>query len=184
MLRNFALGVIVVGAGLSQADPQTPSIEIGNARLRLGMTFAEVGSRLEPTYRLTAVPGNTNAFIVMTKAGPPFTGVGEVKFSVERLLQFARRDWSPSDQHEGVRAVEALYTALTRVMQPVQYQGRSGTLAETCRCSVSIATTPAGESKHIEISDGQRKIVLDVMRGDGSAAGGVLTIGETVGSVK
>jgi hypothetical protein len=184
MLRNFTLGVILVGAGLSQADTQTPSIDIGNARLRLGMTFAEVASRLEPAYKLTAVPGNTNTFIVMTKAGPPFVGAGEVRFSVERLLKFARRDWGPSDQHEGVRAVEALYTALTRLMEPVQYQGRSGVLAETCRCSVSIAATPTGESKHIEISDGQRKIVMDVMRGDGSTAGGVVTIGETVGSLK
>ena len=178
MLKTLVIGVLVLAGGLPQTGSARPpqSGTIGAVELRLNMKRDEVLSLLAPTYTIST------GGMVTTRSGPPFGVAGTVSFSDSGLLTHVSRDWSPSDQREGMPTAEALFGALSQITTVSTNRVRNTTV-QACACTVLLYSTfsSGGEIKHIDVFDGTKTVSMEIVR-NGSIPGGAVILGESIGT--
>jgi hypothetical protein len=156
LLVALMFAISLPQSGAAQRPAQ--SITIGSIELRLNMRRDQVLSALAPHY--TIQDG-----LIRSQSGPPYAFVGSVRFSETGLLTYVSREWTPTDQWEGVPTAEGLYGALSQITQS-SHKLRDNTTVQVCNCTVFVYTTfsSGGEVKHIDVFDGEKTVALLVVR--------------------
>lgn len=142
---------------IGASEPET--IYLGSIELSLGMKQDYVMARLSENFSLQELKSGTGStsstWMVTTKGAPPFTVLGMVSFSGEKLNSVVR-DWSPEDQQKGFELGRSLYRLISQFVK----EGKA-----VCFLTAGESGSPQYERKDASLICGKKTIRLGLLEG-------------------
>lgn len=164
-MRQLSVGIILVGAALSQTKQSTSAIapskqniiQIG-MDLQLGMSREAIITQLAGNHKVEKLEGEGDDWFVAEK-GSPTTWLGVLGFHGGKLT-YASRRWTEG-QEDSYSFAEALWGAMAQMSDEDQH---------ACLFDVPTSRSPTAEMKNVRFYCGQKKIEItttNVLNGTG-----------------